>query len=74
VTSSELVVKLDETKFECMISSNAAVIDRMKIQKVKFSPKSGMSYFREVSLVYVRQDDARAEGKCVGHPCAPPRE
>jgi len=60
VKLSELVVKLDETKFEC-ISSNADVIDRMKIQKVKFPPKSGMSYFREVSLVYVRQDVARAK-------------
>jgi len=51
VTSSELVVKLDETKSECMISSNADVIDHMKVQKVVFSKKSGMSYFREVSLV-----------------------
>jgi len=46
LTSSELVGKLNETKFECMISSNVDVIDRMKIQKVKFSPKSGMSYIR----------------------------
>jgi len=74
VISSELVVNLGETKFKNMISSNADVIDRMKIQNVKFSPKSGMSYVRKFSLVYVRQDVARAEGKCVGHHCAPPRE
>jgi len=39
VTSSELVVRMDGTKFECMISSNDNVIDRMKIQKVKFPQK-----------------------------------
>jgi len=59
VTSSVLVVKLDETKFECMISSNVDVIDRIKIQKIKYVPKSGMSYFARSSgkiLVYVCQD------------------
>ena len=45
VTSSELVVKMDEIKFECTISPNVDVIDRMKIRKIKFSPKSGMSNF-----------------------------
>ena len=44
LTSSELVGKLKLTKFECMISSKVGVIDRMKIQKFKFYPKSGMSY------------------------------
>jgi len=44
LTSSELVGKLNGTKFDCMICSNVDVIDRMKTQKVKFSPKSGMSY------------------------------
>jgi len=31
LTSSELVVKMDEIKFDCMISSKVDVIDRMKI-------------------------------------------
>jgi len=44
-TSSELVVKLDETKFECVISPNVNVMDPTKVQKVKFSSKSGMSNF-----------------------------
>jgi len=46
LTSSELVLKVDEIKFECMISPKGDVIGRMKIRKVKFSQKSGMSKFR----------------------------
>jgi len=46
VTFSELVVKMDGIKFECMIISKLHTIDHMKLQNVKFSPKSGMSYIR----------------------------
>ena len=45
MTSSVLVVNLDETKFECAINSKVEAIDPMKIQKIKFFPKSGMSFF-----------------------------
>jgi len=63
LTSSELVVKINETEYECMISSNADVIDRMKIQKIKYVPKNfGICMSRRV---------ARAEGKRPGHLCNP---
>jgi len=37
---------MDEIKFECTISYKVDVLDHMKIQKVEFSPKSGMLKFR----------------------------
>jgi len=46
LTSSELVVNVFDTKFECTRSSNVAVIDRMKIQNLSFSPKGCMLKFR----------------------------
>jgi len=42
VTSTELVVKVNETKFERTIISYVNVIECMKIQNVNFSPKSTM--------------------------------
>ena len=46
LTPPELVVKLDEIKFGCKIISKFGVIDRMKIQKGKFSQKRGMLKYR----------------------------
>jgi len=58
VTSSELVVNADETEFECTISSKVDVIDCVRKQRVKFSPKSSKSKFRarlggKVRCIYV---------------------
>ena len=47
MTSSVLVVNFDETKFECAIDSKVEAMEPMIIQKIKFYPKSGMSFFRE---------------------------
>jgi hypothetical protein len=63
LTSSELVVKMDEIKFKCMISSNVDVIDRMKIKMLSFPPKSGMLKFRtrlgkNVRYMYVKRRKA----------------
>jgi len=43
MTPSVLVVNLDETEYECAINSKVEAIVPMKIQKIKFFPKIGMS-------------------------------
>ena len=74
---SEIVsigTKLDETKHECIISSNDYIVDRMKIQKIKYVPKSGMSYsaggspLEEKYLVY----GAGGRQVCWSHLCPAP--
>ena len=52
LTSSILVVKFNETKLECVINLNVEAIDIMKIQRIKFFPKSGMSHFSRVARPY----------------------
>ena len=59
MTSSELVLRMDGTKFEWMISSNDYVIDRMKIKKLSFPQKVACQISRPSRgkiLVYVCQE------------------
>jgi len=48
LTSLVFVLKLDETKFECAITSNVEAIDPMKIQiKINFPQNVARHIFRE---------------------------
>ena len=77
MTSSIRIVKLDETKCESVISSNADVMDRMKIQNIKYVPKSGMSYFAPAYgkiLLYICKDAGAGKRQVCWSPLCSARE